>query len=171
MVWYIEWPNFRSHCIWVLKAMPMSVCDLQNCENYCINKSFTYFLHHTPAHINYSNHLNTGQYGCCAFKWLSQMTWSTIQIPDKLFSFPFLDHHVNTGLVRFSHGFCIEPLARTWWSFSHVNGSNDEEHVQGQHGRRQHDVDKLSNCIFVVQQMIFDAQDWHNRQHYLGQHR
>ena len=32
----------------------------------------------------YSNHLNTGQFGCLVFKWLSHVTWRTIQIPDNL---------------------------------------------------------------------------------------
>ena len=32
--------------------------------------------------FNYSNHLNTREYGCPVFKWLSHMTCQTIQIPN-----------------------------------------------------------------------------------------
>ena len=34
-------------------------------------------------HLN-TKHLNTGQYGCLVFKWLSHFTWQTIGIPDIL---------------------------------------------------------------------------------------
>ena len=70
----------------------------------------------------YRINLNTGQYGCPVFKWLSHVTWRIIWIPyildhkqaffspdfgppfeyrtfwtiNRLFSVQFLDHHLNT---------------------------------------------------------------------------
>ena len=51
--------------------------------------------------LEYQIHLNTGQYGCLAFKWLSHVTCRTIQILDILdheqaFFILFSDHHLNS---------------------------------------------------------------------------
>ena len=52
-------------------------------------------------HLN-TEHLNSGQYGCPVFKWLSHVTWQTFRIPDIFdhkqgFSVRFSDPHSNTG--------------------------------------------------------------------------
>ena len=66
-------------------------------------------------------HLNTRQYWCTAFEWLSQVTWWTIRIPDILdiltgffnlvfrppFEYRTQMYHLNNRLVPYSDGNCI----------------------------------------------------------------
>ena len=88
--------NQTSRSLWAILIFFSVFCSrLSKLDRYVIRKHKE--IYPTEAELSvilqvcttffailYSNHLNTGQYGCPLFKWLSHVTWRTIQIPDIL---------------------------------------------------------------------------------------